>query len=131
MNDKGKIIIGLAIALTILTFPAWYAQVAGDPGPRPMPEVPQGRCVESRQYMTAHHMDVLDQWRNAVVREGRKEYTSKKYGDKHEMSLTRTCMSASCHNSRQAFCTRCHDYANVRPNCFNCHVEPQVNAKVK
>ena len=69
-------------------------------------------CVEETSFMTANHMDLLNDWRDAVVREGRLEYTAAD-GRVYQMSLTETCLD--CHESRDAFCTRGHDYANVTP----------------
>jgi len=126
MSDKGTIIAGLVIFLALVTFPIWYALGGeGDSSP-PDLEMPTDatQCVEDKDYMTANHMDLLNQWRDAVVREGRREYTSSS-GEKHTMSLTGTCLN--CHSNRDAFCTQCHDYANVEPGCWDCHVEPKGN----
>ena len=124
MSDKGKIIVGILILLVIGTFPFWYTLGEGS-RPRPEVELPVGetRCVEEKDFMTAHHMDLLDEWRDTVVREGRKTYTSKTYGNTYEISLTRTCME--CHTDRDTFCNRCHDYADVAPYCWDCHIEPE------
>jgi hypothetical protein len=143
MNDRPKIVVGLAVVLAALTFPFWYALAGGRSGAPPDLELPAGQthCVEDRQYMRAHHMELLDQWRTAVVREGKRTYVSKTYGQSYEMSLTKTCMG--CHPNREAFCYKCHEYMNVqstqtlqpsapgRPSrrgiyCWDCHVAPEV-----
>ena len=118
-----KLLIGAGVALFVIagTFPVWHAVAAGKPGARPELDRPAGECVESRAEMTARHMDLLNRWRDAVVREGQKTYASKATGKEHEMSLTRTCLG--CHADRQAFCDRCHDYSGVKPICWNCHVD--------
>ena len=125
MNDLGKIIAGLVIFLGLVTFPVWYTFGAGRDTARPELLLPQNesQCIEGKEYMTAHHMDLLDQWRDAVVREGRREYKSQAFGTTHEMSLTKTCMG--CHKDRETFCQRCHTYAGVEPNCWDCHNAPQ------
>ena len=118
MNDRPVIIAGLAIFLVAATFPVWYTYAAGGAGPRLLPEPPEGetKCVEDKAFMTGNHMKLLYDWRNAVVRDASKTpYTSKASGEQHEMSLTKTCLK--CHSSRETFCNRCHDYADVRPNC--------------
>lgn len=122
---NGKIIIGLVILVVLATIPIWYPAVVGPAGPPPELELPadETQCVEEKDFMTAHHMDLLDEWRDEVVREGKKTYTSKAYGATYEMSLTRTCMS--CHTDRDTFCNRCHDYTDVHPYCWDCHVEPR------
>ena len=127
MSDKGRIIAGLAIFLVLATFPIWHTLGAGGDASAPELELPKdsSQCVENTEYMTAYHMDLLDQWRNAVVREGGKDYTSKTSGERYEMSLTKTCMG--CHGNREAFCVRCHNFANVEPRCWECHVESRGN----
>jgi len=139
MNDKRVIVVGLVIALVVLTFPFWYTLGAGRPV-TPEWELPDGNCVEDD--MRARHMSLLDEWRDLVVRKGEKKpYISEAYGTPYEMSLTKTCLSG-CHATatdrevasvgedfptanRATFCHQCHDYANVRPTCWDCHVEPQ------
>ena len=125
MNEKWKVIVGLAIVLIIGTFPIWYSLAIGDSGPRPELVYPEEEenCVESKEFMVANHMDLLNDWRDAVVRDGVRVYESEAYDETFEMSLTDTCMG--CHTSREDFCTRCHDYANVDPYCWDCHLEPE------
>ena len=122
MSEKAKIIVGLAVFFVLALFPIWYA--VGSAGDAPERPPLQGECVESKDFMTGNHMNLLNDWRDAVVRDGEKEYTSSS-GKKYVMSLTGTCMG--CHSNREAFCRRCHDYANVEPNCWDCHLEPKGN----
>ncbi len=125
MPDRGKILIGLAVFVILVTFPFWSrVAVSGEAATtRPELEYPADAeaCVEDTPYMTANHMDLLNEWRDRVVREGVMEYTSSS-GDTFQMSLTNTCLD--CHESRDDFCTRCHDYANVTPTCWECHTTP-------
>ena len=122
MRDKGGIMAGLVLFLVLVTFPIWYT--LGSTGDVAAPELEwptdDSRCVEDTAYMRANHMDLLNQWRDAVVREGENEYTSTS-GETYVMSLTGTCMS--CHKNRETFCARCHNYANVQPACWDCHLE--------
>lgn len=144
MSDKPKIIAGLVVGAVVLTFPLWYAPAAGRPDSAPQYALPEGHCVEAN--MKAQHMQLLQSWRNAVVREGQTEYVSKSYGDKYRMRLTETCL-LECHGlaankkaasaaagsvaahpgqtAQQAFCYQCHSYAGVRPTCWDCHLESQ------
>ncbi len=124
MYDKGKILTGLAIFLAIVTFPLWYNATSGKGSYVPEPELPPAEklCVESKEYMKASHMDLLNEWRTQVVREGKREYVSTD-GRKFDMSLSLTCMK--CHSNREKFCTQCHDYTGVTPYCWDCHVEPE------
>lgn len=127
MSDKGKIIAGLVIFLVLVTFPVWYTQAAGGAGARLQQELPVGEtnCIEDKAYMTGNHMKLLYAWRKAVVREGGRYYTSQSTGEQHEISLTKTCLK--CHTDRVAFCNRCHNYADVQPLCWNCHLDPKGN----
>jgi len=123
MSDRTKVLIALVVVLVLAAFPTWQALgAAGDAG-RPELDLPENEteCVEDTEYMTARHMELLNQWRNSVVREGETEYTSTS-GETYTMSLTGTCMD--CHDNQETFCQRCHDYANVAPRCWDCHVEP-------
>jgi len=124
MSDKAKVAVGLAVFLALAGFPLWYALGATGDTARPELELPEDEtsCVEATEYMTANHMDLLNRWRNAVVREGDNEYVSAS-GQTFVMSLTGTCMD--CHANRDNFCTRCHDYSNVSPKCWDCHVDPE------
>ncbi len=128
MNDKPKIVVGLAVVLAGLTFPLWYQPARGRSPEPPALELPAGRsrCVEDAPYMRAHHGDLLRQWRDWAVREGSTIYVSRRYGESHQMSLTRTCLR--CHASPKAFCDRCHTYANAVGSitCWECHVEPDA-----
>lgn len=127
MNDKGKIIIGLALFLIIITFPVWY-NIAG--GVEPMEEIEiatagvagRDRCVESAEYMKPYHMDLLNKWREKVVRDGDRIHTTDD-GRKFEMSLSNTCMD--CHYNKESFCDRCHNFMAVDPYCWDCHIEPK------
>jgi len=122
MSDRVKITAGLALFVVLATFPIWRAIGAAKPAP-PAPQLPAGggQCVEDKEWMVANHMALLRQWRDAVVREGGKDYVSKTFGTRCEMSLSKTCMG--CHTNRQAFCEQCHGYANVQLTCWNCHLE--------
>ena len=126
MSDKGKIIGGLVVFLVLVTFPLWNTVVAGDEVAMPELEYPIGetQCIEDTEFMRANHMDILNQWRNSLVRDGETEYTSTS-GQQYTKSLTGTCMD--CHDNRDTFCTTCHDYSNVTPKCWDCHVEPRGN----
>ncbi|MEW6249104.1 MAG: sulfate reduction electron transfer complex DsrMKJOP subunit DsrJ [Planctomycetota bacterium] len=126
MSDKPAIVVGLVIFLGLVTFPFWYARATG-PTAAPVVEMPKNaaQCVEDKAYMTAHHMELLNEWRDAVVRDGRNEYVSRAFGTHFDMSLTKTCLG--CHEDRQTSCDRCHTYADVHPGCWDCHVAPKGN----
>jgi hypothetical protein len=121
MNDRPRIIAGLVVAMAALTFPFWYTVASGPGRATPQLELPKGHCVFDSNYMRAHHMEVLQQWRDDVVRQG--DCTAIEIdGKKYPKSLTGGCMS--CHTSNEKFCACCHDYAAVQLTCWECHVEP-------
>jgi hypothetical protein len=124
MNDKKLIITGLVVFLIIVLFPFWYNRGKAVPPPEPLltdKAKAAKECVLSKDYMTAEHMRVLDRWREAVVREGDRIYTNPK-GKAFVMSLSNTCLD--CHSNKADFCDKCHNYASVRPYCWDCHIEP-------
>ena len=126
MYDSPKVITGLVIFLLLLTSPIWYNVAAGKVSyvPELKIETNAKKCIESTEYMRANHMDLLNTWRDEVVRGHSRTYTAND-GTEYEKSLTNTCMN--CHISRTEFCTKCHDYAAVKqPVCWNCHNEPEL-----
>ena len=124
MSDALKIIAGLVIFLVIVTSPMWYHLVSGTTPDAPELEMPVDakECVEATAYMRTYHMDMLNEWRDDVVRDGDRTHVSPD-GVEYDKSLSRTCMS--CHSDKEKFCDRCHDYAGVTPYCWDCHVEPK------
>jgi hypothetical protein len=126
MADRVKITLGVAAFLVVATLPVWNRIFAAGTAAAPdleVPDLPPGefRCIEPTEYMAANHMELLNRWRNDLVREGITTYTSST-GEVWDISLTGTCLS--CHTSKENFCTRCHDYADVEPTCWDCHVGP-------
>lgn len=138
MYNKGKVVSFLAIFLAISTFPFWkntgkntvFSTGSGSkenfrmPAPNINPALAYALksgvsgCVEERAFMRARHMKLLDNWRNEVVRENKKEYINVK-GERFDKSLTGTCLK--CHSNKEEFCDSCHDSAGVKPYCFDCH----------
>jgi cytochrome c len=126
MYDAGKVIVGLVIFLALLTFPTWYNVATGQATYVPQLEkaVKGERCVADTTYMKASHMDLLNTWRDDVVRKGERVYTADD-GSRYNMSLTLTCLD--CHSNKAEFCDRCHNYMSVDPYCWDCHVIPEEN----
>ncbi len=125
MYDGGKIIPGLLIFLSLVTFPLWYNRANADAVAKPQLTLPAGEteCVAPTDYMRTSHMQMLNEWRTLVVRGGESMYVAPN-GKIYEMSLSRTCMK--CHTNRQEFCDKCHTYSGVSmPYCWDCHVEPK------
>ena len=78
------------------------------------------KCIASTPYMRANHMRILNEWRKSAVREGKRLYVAPN-GSRFQKSLN-TCLG--CHARNRFFCFNCHTYANVKPDCWNCHLSP-------
>jgi hypothetical protein len=123
MHDKGKVIAGIVIFLIVVLFPIWFTGAFGD-FEKANPEIltDAKECVLDREDMIANHMDLLNTWRNDVVRKNDRGPVLVD-GREIEKSLTRGCFE--CHGSYQKFCNECHSYADVKPDCWQCHVVPE------
>ena len=66
------------------------------------------QCVEPREWMAANHMELLLEWRDQALREGKRIYV------------------ASDGNTAE-FCDKSHNANSVNPYCWDCHVVPQGN----
>ncbi|MDP8238849.1 MAG: hypothetical protein P9X24_07150 [Candidatus Hatepunaea meridiana] len=158
MYNGGKIIIGLIIFLIAMTSPIWYNATFGDTSGMPDIEIitkdipGKDKCVLPREEMRSSHMDILDDWRDIVIRDGKRVHTTpdgRKFNRSlsyvrpepeandssvADTSLTKThkkpeitrnsCMD--CHSNKDKFCDRCHNYTSVDPYCWECHIIPEV-----
>ena len=132
LYDGGKIIIGLLVFVGIATFPFYYNIGKVNAKPELKTDTPaiqawekqygKKECVESKEYMRAEHMQLLNNWRDAVVRDMYREYVSMASGKKFNMSLQNGCLD--CHSNKKQFCDQCHNYMAVKPYCFDCHIQP-------
>jgi len=123
MKDKKIIFTCLIVFVIIALFPFWYnrGKAANAPDPILTEKAKAAKmCVRSTDYMKAEHMQLLDYWRDSVVREGQRVYVNPD-GKEYEMSLSNTCLD--CHSNKAEFCDKCHDYASVRPYCWDCHID--------
>jgi hypothetical protein len=80
------------------------------------------QCVMDAAYMKGFHMDVLNDWRDVVVRDGKRLHKTDD-GRVYNMSLSKTCLD--CHSNKEQFCDRCHNYMSVDPYCWSCHTIPE------
>ncbi len=123
--NKNIIIAGLIIFFVIITFPLWYNM--GKAAPLPEPKLTDKakaakECVRPKEFMRAEHMQLLDVWRDTVVRDAKRIYVNSE-GKEFEMSLSNTCLD--CHSEKAEFCDKCHNYASVTPYCWDCHIDPK------
>ena len=128
---KTNMIMGLVIFAVLVTVPFWSSFVSPANGAAPevsldtpaINQMAEPKCVEDVEWMRAHHMDLLNDWKVEVVREGTRVYVSED-GTEYLASLQNTCFE--CHSNYEDFCLKCHTYSNVNPTCWDCHVEPTV-----
>lgn len=125
MYDAGKIIAGVIVFAVLGTSP-FLLNVFGKTAPVPEPELaPKAKlareCVESKEYMKKNHMQLLNEWRDAAVRDDLRVYESSA-GKHYHISLQNTCLD--CHSNKDKFCDKCHNYVGVgQLYCWDCHLE--------
>jgi len=130
MYDGLKIIIGIIIFVGLIAFPFYYDMGKATVTPDPKIDTPEimklpeseRKCIESKEFMQREHMQMLNSWRDWVVRDGNTIFTASD-GKEYTMSLQKTCMK--CHSNKKDFCDQCHNYAAVAPYCWDCHIEPK------
>lgn len=130
MYNGGKIIVGIIVFVLLATFP-FYSNIGkvsvkpeiklDTPFIQQLPES-ERKCVESKEYMKAEHMALLNEWRDSAIRNSKREYINSE-GKMFSISLQNTCMK--CHSNKKEFCDKCHNYAAVKPYCWTCHIEPK------
>lgn len=126
-----RIIIGVLVFIVFFSSPMWWNFVSGGEKLDPDPKLPTkyDECVKDAHYMKTSHMDLLNKWRDDVVREHDRYFKNEDGtyfefdGKKAEKSLTMTCLG--CHDSKADFCDQCHNYLAVTPYCWECHVTPE------
>ncbi|AFM41238.1 putative sulfite reductase-associated electron transfer protein DsrJ [Desulfosporosinus acidiphilus SJ4] len=151
MYKGGRIIASLVIFVAVLAFPFFYN--LGKAAAGPVINVPSNsQCVEPAAYMRANHMQLLNEWRDQYVREGKTVYVNSQ-GKSFDINID-TCTKCHYANSSTAvnhpavsttganpatnttgasnsvvnpsdqFCVTCHNYASVEPTCWSCHNLP-------
>lgn len=124
MYNGGKIITGLIIFVLLISAPFWLNVGQANELPDISLDTPainqlsEKQCVESVEFMRSQHPQLLNDWRDQVVREGESIYVSSS-GDMHEMSLDNNCLQ--CHSNQSQFCDACHTYTSVELYCWDCH----------
>jgi len=124
MQNGSKIIIGLILFLLIVTIPFSFNRLIAKNGVKGELQVEilpaaGDKCVRNKAYMRANHMDLLNKWRDEVVRQGTR-FTESPKGGGMEKSLSNACLD--CHSNKEEFCDKCHNYMAVEPYCWDCHL---------
>jgi hypothetical protein len=126
---KNMIMGGLAVFVLAVLSPFWFNMVTTTQA-APEPELlgnakKATKCVLDKYDMRANHMSLLDEWRDAVVRDADRIYVAAN-GHSFNMSLStgeNSCLG--CHEDKAKFCDSCHDYTSVNPYCWECHTNPK------
>jgi hypothetical protein len=137
LYDGGKIIAGLLIFVGLFILPFYFNIGKVNAKPELKLDTPaiqqwekqygKKECVESKEYMRAEHMQLLNNWRDAVVRDSNRGYLSDTNHKRFDMSLQNGCMH--CHSNKKKFCDECHTYVAVKPFCWDCHIAPKEDDK--
>lgn len=130
MYNKVTIIPGLIIFVLFVTFPLWF-NAFSTASTVPKPELPPGgekQCVASATEMRASHMQMLNVWRDDVLRDGDRVAVMVD-GKEYRKGLQMACME--CHSNKEKFCDSCHEYVSVKPFCWDCHLTPSLAATKK
>jgi hypothetical protein len=128
--DLKYILLGLAIFFGLVISPILpnLGKIVAAPSPKlDTPAIlklaeKERQCVMPTPYMRANHMQMLVDWREAVVRNGDREFINPE-GKKFTVSLSNTCME--CHSNKTQFCDKCHNFVAVTPNCWGCHLDKE------
>ncbi len=137
LYDGGKIFIGLVVFVAFAAFPFYYNIGKVNAKPELKTDTPaiqewekqygKKQCVESKEFMRTEHMQLLNNWRDSVVRDGNRGYMSDANAVRFNMSLQNSCLK--CHSNKKKFCDECHNYMAVKPYCFDCHIAPKEEEK--
>jgi hypothetical protein len=115
LRQKRNTVAAVILAVVVLLPIGYYAmRNAFSAGQDPFLEKPDPKyreCVKDTYYMRLHHMDLLKELREQVVREGKK-------------SEIRFADCRRCHTNRDRFCNQCHYAVNLYLDCFGCHNYP-------
>jgi len=124
MHYGFPIIVGLVIFIGALCAPFVMGKAVTHEYKQPELKLPVGEkeCIESKEFMRREHMQLLNDWRDWALRDGKRIYTNHA-GKEFTISLQNTCMK--CHNNKADFCDKCHTDAGVSPYCWDCHIQPE------
>ena len=124
MYNRRYIIPGIGTFIIACLFP-FLLNITSGPYERVSLALPVDakECIEPVAFMRPEHMQILNEWRDAAIRDGKRTYVAST-GTLWEASLQNSCMR--CHTDQQAFCGACHNANSVRPDCWSCHIEPET-----
>ena len=104
-------VAGVLILLPFAYSLGRFAWVRTFTAPKPFLEIasaPSQRCVRDPKWMRQNHKIFLNELRDKTVREGIRSNVT-----------LNSC--SQCHKDKTRFCDKCHQAANLHPDCFDCH----------
>jgi hypothetical protein len=111
--SKESGVTAAVIFMIALAFPFLYnAFSSAHAAPPELTIRVEGKCVEETGWMRRNHMKLLMHSRDDAVREGVRDASRGLKGCR------------SCHPYRGEFCSQCHHYVGVEPECWSCHYYP-------
>lgn len=131
MYNRNLVVAGIILFIALTAFPVWnYFIFSGEEIKAPEIKLSKKakdakECVEPKKFMKTEHMQLLNDWRDGVVRNGNRTYKSTT-GKFYNASLStgeNSCLG--CHGAKAEFCDKCHTYASVSPYCWDCHIDPK------
>lgn len=110
------VMLAICIATSALTSAPVFA---ADESPMPKLDIGKGgKCVDDPKFMRKNHMDVLKHQRDETMRQGIR-------GGKYSLAACVDCHASKKNNSvlgsNENFCQGCHEYVEVKIDCFECH----------
>lgn len=127
MNRNRLVALGLILFVVLFTFPVLMnlgkTALQTQPPPllqdaRAMQDLADKLGVKNEQEFREKHKQLLSEWKDTVVRDGKRIYVNK---DGREIPISLENLA-----SQPQYCNACHEYAGIdQPNCWTCHVQPK------
>ncbi len=119
-----SVIYAAALVLALLAGTSGANAAEATSGRVPVPAPPKGKgekCVADTPYIRRYHMMLLMHQRDDTVHEGirTKRFSLKQCVDCH--AVNGADGKPVAYDNPAHFCRRCHDYAAVSIDCFECH----------
>lgn len=127
MNKNHLVAFGLILFVLLFTFPVLMNLGKSLTQTQPptllqdakaMQELADKLGVKNVDEFRERHKQVLAEWKDSVVRDGKRVYVNK---EGREVPISLQSLA-----SQSQYCNTCHDYVGIeKPSCWTCHVEPK------
>ena len=130
MNKNRLIALGLILFVLAFTFPVLMSlnKPAAQTQPpaiaqneQALQELAQKLGVKNAEEFRAKHKQILAEWKDLAVRDGKRIYISP---DGREIPINLENLA-----NQPQYCNDCHNYVGIeKPSCWTCHVEQKEDA---